>query len=138
MKAQVGMEFIVVFILALLIFVFLQIMVFRTSSSFNDQLVSNSAVKLTEDVQLLINYAGHSGGVNAEFILPNFLANGVNYTFYVVNTSVYTSWNGLSGAQSAVRQLSAFNVTNSTGSTSFILLPGKHFVRKTNEGVRVT
>ncbi len=138
MKAQIGIEFISVFFLMLVIFVFIQLSTSVRTNSLLERQTQLGAVKAVEAAELSINFVGYSQALTTPFELPPFLPGGFNYTFLVSNSSLSITWNNGQGSQSVVRTLYAFNVTNATGSRQFNLLPGRHFATKNSGGVRVT
>ncbi len=137
-KAQVGIEFIAVFLLVFLLFLFLQADSVVATNSLIDRAALATAANLLDEVATVIDLAGHSTALSAQFSTPSFLPGGFNYVFGVSNTSVYISWNATRGLRSVQRQITAFNVTNSTGATFFSLLPGQHLATKIQKGVRIT
>ena len=137
-KAQVGIEFITVFLLVFLIFIFLQVGNFFTSSNLEEQNVPITANNLLAKAAILIDLTGHSNALSTQFTLPSYLPGALNYSFGVSNTSIYITWNGTKGVQTSQRGITVFNITNSTGATNFFLTPGTHYVVKTQQGVRIT
>ncbi|MDP3741887.1 MAG: hypothetical protein Q8R15_01085 [Candidatus Micrarchaeota archaeon] len=121
-----------------LLFLFLQADNVVATNSLIDRAVVTVASNLLDEVATVIDLAGHSTALSAQFSTPPFLPGGFNYVFGVSNTSVYISWNATGGLRSVQRQITAFNVTNSSGAPFFYLSPGQHFATKLQRGVRIT
>lgn len=137
-KAQIGIEFIAVFLLVFLLFLFIQADNTASTNALIDRAAVAAASNLLDEVATVIDLTSHSTALSAQFSTPPFLPGGFNYIFGVSNTSVYISWNATYGARAVQRQITAFNVTNSTGATRFFLSPGSHFAAKVQRGVRLT
>lgn len=138
MKGQVFIEFITVFLLVFVIFIFLQANSILTTNSLLEKRTIIDAGKLLDESSELIDLTGHSTALSTQLYLPPFLAGGFNYSFTVSNTSVFIVWNSSRGQESIVRQIYTFNVTNATGATRFNLFPGSHWITKHSNGVRIT
>ncbi len=137
-KAQVGIEFIAVFLLVFLIFLFLQADNVVATNALMERAALATASNTLDEAAVIIDLTGHSTALSAQFSTPQFLPGGFSYTFGVSNTSVYISWNATGGFRTVQRQITAFNVTNSTGATRFFLSPGQHFTTKIQRGVKIT
>ncbi len=134
-RAQVGVEFIAVFFMVFLIFLFLQVGIIVATNSLTDQSAAVAANNLLVEAATLMDLASSSTVLSTQVVLPPSLPGGFNYVFGVSNSSIYIAWNGTTGQQTVHRQITAFNVTNSSGATRFFLLQGTRFITKTSSGV---
>ncbi len=131
MKAQVGIEFVSIFFLVLLMFLFLQVNNSTYLDSISNRAAQVGALNLLEDTATLVNLVGHSTVFSAKFDLPPFLPGGYNYSFIVSNASMSISWSDSIGQRSVTKLLNIYNITNATSATRFVLSPGVHFVQRT-------
>ncbi len=138
MKGQVGIEFISIFFLVLLMFVFLQASNSTRFNSILDRSAQVAALNLLESTANMADLVGHSTAFQAKFDLPPFLPGGYNYSFTVSNRSMSVSWTDSVGPKSIIRWLNVLNATNSTSATSFTILPGTHFIQRTRSNVVIT
>ncbi|MFH1247075.1 MAG: hypothetical protein V1644_01720 [Candidatus Micrarchaeota archaeon] len=138
LKGQIAMEFITVFFLIFVIFVFIQTRTFTITSSLSQQSTVVQAVKLLDESETLISLTSHSTALSSQFYLPPFLQDGSNYIFKVSNSSVSITWNSTTGLRSLVRSLYAYNIINSTGASNFDLGSGNHFIKKFDGGVMIS
>jgi len=133
---QVSLEFLAVFGVVLIIFVFIQINVYSTRAFIEAQTAGNHAARIAGEVSNLLSSAAHSDST-VQFSLPSFLSTGFNYTVTVSNNSLVINWNEFGRHSDLVNFIEAMNVTNATDSTNFTLSAGKTY-RATGENGVVT
>ncbi|MFH0714024.1 MAG: hypothetical protein V1722_05650 [Candidatus Micrarchaeota archaeon] len=138
-RGQVAIEFIAVFALVFIIFIFMQFNIFTWTDNLGDNAASINANNLVTEVTSLTESTSIYSNFNSKFELPSFLAGGFNYNLGFANSSIYLTWNGTHGrVRTIARQTSVFNVTNSTGSAFFTIAKGTRSISRTSTGVVIS
>ncbi len=138
LRGQIGIEFVSVFVIALLIFVLIQVGSMGELNSLNERQSTVHALHIVNEVDTLVASVGYSSDLSAPVFLPAFLAGGYNYSLGISNLTVYIVWTGASGVQSINRPLYVTNVTNASSATNFTLNKGVHIISKISNGVMIT